>query len=117
MRVMITVLHASAVVANQAAANLSGNPADAGTFGPAFIGPIGSSSPTHTGCGTYMNDMHLPSLPSLAASIPGLKYTTDHPGQDTTDPACISSVDGTPLTWDQFLSMQGLQVIQPATIP
>ncbi|EAU55817.1 hypothetical protein SPV1_02677 [Mariprofundus ferrooxydans PV-1] len=113
MRLMAALPTSSITIANAAAVQLSGNPADAHACGEVQIGAIGSQQVTHTWFNTYLRDIHLPTLRTLAASIPGLTYTTDNPGQDTTDPACISSPKGSPLTWEQFLAAQGLQVIQP----
>ena len=113
MRLIAVLPLSSTNIANAVAVQLSGNPADANACGEVGIGAIGSQQVTYTGFNTYMSDIHLPQLRAMAASIPGLTYTTDHPSQDATDPACIPLNNGIPLTWGQFLAAQGLQVIQP----
>jgi len=94
MRLNVIIPISSAAQGNAVAQSITGNPADAETFGVVRLSADGLEPATHLGCSTYMADNLKPQLRTLQSQVTALHYTSTN-------------------SWDVFIKGFGLQVINP----
>lgn len=106
-RVALIIPIADEAAASQAAATMSGNPADAQGFFTVRASTTGAEPATHLLCETGITEANRAQLPTLKAQFAGSDYLVTSSGWDTGDIITLG-------TAQQLAARAGVKIIEPA---